>query len=82
MIKLGVHSPSIGTIGLGVNSPFTSEWDKLVKLGSIPQTPIHSPTLAQIDIPDVAEWQSHSVERSVEQIATSSRVTVEALDSA
>jgi hypothetical protein len=53
-IRVGVHSPSIGTIGLGVNSPFTSEWDKLVKLGSIPQTPIHSPTIPPIDLPDVA----------------------------
>jgi hypothetical protein len=39
--------------------------------------PVHTPTIPPIDLPDVAEWQSHSIE----QIATSSNVTVEVLDS-
>jgi hypothetical protein len=78
VIRVGVHSPYVGTVGLGINSP--SDWNNLLRLNSLPPTPTHSPTIPPIDLPDVAQWQSHSINRNVEQIATSSNVTVEALD--
>lgn len=56
---------------------------------SLPNTPHISPKLTPLDLPDVSGWKEHTVEKSVNpilskggEVATSSKVTVEALDEA
>jgi hypothetical protein len=75
VIRVGVHSPYVGTVGLGINSP--SDWNNLLRLNSLPPTPTHSPTLPAIDLPDITGWKEHI---PVNEVATSSKVTVEVLD--